>query len=48
MAQDAIDAFQGILPGKMEVLDKAKLWTPEHVGDQEGFLESMAAAAVSC
>ena len=31
--------------GKMEKLDMAKLWTPEYIGDQEGFLESMAAAA---
>ena len=31
--------------GKMEQLDIAKLWTPEFIGDQEGFLESMAAAA---
>ena len=31
--------------GKMEVLDMAKLWTPEYIGDQDGFLESMAAAA---
>ena len=31
--------------GKMEVLDIAKLWTPEFIGDQNGFLESMAAAA---
>ena len=31
--------------GKMEVLDMAKLWTKEYIGDQEGFLESMAAAA---
>lgn len=31
--------------GKMEKLDIAKLWTPEFIGDQEGFLESMAAAA---
>ena len=31
--------------GKMEVLDTAKLWTPEFIGDQDGFLESMAAAA---
>ena len=31
--------------GKMEVLDIAKLWTPEYIGDQDGFLESMAAAA---
>ena len=31
--------------GKMEVLDMAKLWTPEYVGNQDGFLESMAAAA---
>ena len=31
--------------GKMEVLDMAKLWTPEFIGDQDGFLESMAAAA---
>ena len=31
--------------GKMEKLDMAKLWTPEYVGDQDGFLESMAAAA---
>ena len=23
----------------------AKLWTPEYIGDQDGFLESMAAAA---
>ncbi len=31
--------------GKMEKLDMAKLWTPEFIGDQDGFLESMAAAA---
>ena len=31
--------------GKMEILDMAKLWTPEFIGDQDGFLESMAAAA---
>ncbi|MBQ8703750.1 MAG: DUF362 domain-containing protein [Bacteroidales bacterium] len=31
--------------GKMEVLDMARLWTPEFIGDQDGFLESMAAAA---
>ena len=31
--------------GKMSKLDMAKLWTPEFIGDQEGFLESMAAAA---
>ena len=31
--------------GKMEKLDMEKLWTPEFVGDQDGFLESMAAAA---
>jgi hypothetical protein len=31
--------------GKMEKLDMAKLWTPEYIGDQDGFLESMAAAA---
>ena len=31
--------------GKMEVLDIAKLWTPECIGDQNGFLESMAATA---
>ena len=31
--------------GKMEKLDIARLWTPEFIGDQEGFLESMAAAA---
>ena len=31
--------------GKMEVLDMAKLWTPEFIGDQDGFLESMAVAA---
>ena len=31
--------------GKMEVLDMARLWTPEYIGDQDGFLESMAAAA---
>ena len=29
----------------MEVLYMEKLWTPEHIGDQDGFLESMAAAA---
>lgn len=33
--------------GKMEVLDMEKLWTPEYIGDQDGFLESMAAAAQS-
>ena len=31
--------------GKMQKLDMAKLWTPEYIGDQDGFLESMAAAA---
>ena len=31
--------------GTMEKLDMAKLWTPEYIGDQDGFLESMAAAA---
>lgn len=31
--------------GKMNKLDMSKLWTPEYVGDQDGFLESMAAAA---
>ena len=31
--------------GKMEVLDMEKLWTPEFIGNQDGFLESMAAAA---
>jgi len=31
--------------GKMEVLDMTKLWTPEYIGNQDGFLESMAAAA---
>jgi uncharacterized Fe-S center protein len=29
----------------MEKLDMAKLWTPEYIGNQDGFLESMAAAA---
>lgn len=31
--------------GKMEKLDMGKIWTPEHIGNQDGFLESMAAAA---
>ena len=31
--------------GKMEKLDMAQLWTPAFIGDQDGFLESMAAAA---
>ena len=31
--------------GKMEVLDMAKLWTPDFIGDQDGFLEIMASAA---
>ena len=31
--------------GKMEKLDMEILWTEEYVGDQDGFLESMAAAA---
>ena len=31
--------------GKMEVLDMEKLWTEEYIGNQDGFLESMAAAA---
>jgi uncharacterized Fe-S center protein len=29
----------------MEKLDMSRLWTPEFIGDQDGFLESMAAAA---
>ncbi|MDD2601325.1 MAG: DUF362 domain-containing protein [Prevotella sp.] len=31
--------------GKMSKLDRSKLWTREYTGDQDGFLESMAAAA---
>lgn len=31
--------------GKMSKWDEKKLWTPEYIGDQDGFLESMAAAA---
>lgn len=31
--------------GKMEVLDMEALWTDEYIGDQDGFLESMAASA---
>jgi uncharacterized Fe-S center protein len=31
--------------GKMEKLDMGKLWTREFIGNQDGFLESMAAAA---
>ena len=31
--------------GKMEILDMEKLWTREYIGDHDGFLESMAAAA---
>lgn len=31
--------------GKMNKLDERKLWTREFIGDQDGFLESMAAAA---
>ena len=31
--------------GKMRVLDMAKLWTSEYIGNQDGFLESMAASA---
>ena len=31
--------------GKMEKLDMELLWTEEYIGDQDGFLESMAAAA---
>ena len=31
--------------GKMEKLNMSKLWTPEYIGNQDGFLESMAAAA---
>ncbi|MBQ9202256.1 MAG: DUF362 domain-containing protein [Bacteroidales bacterium] len=31
--------------GKMETLDMSRLWTPEFIGNQDGFLESMAAAA---
>ena len=31
--------------GKLNKLDERRLWTPEMTGDQDGFLESMAAAA---
>ena len=31
--------------GKMEKLDMSKLWTPEYIGNQDGFLESIAAPA---
>ena len=31
--------------GKMRVLDMTKLWTSEYIGNQDGFLESMAASA---
>ena len=31
--------------GKMEKLDMSRLWTPEYIGNQDRFLESMAAAA---
>ena len=31
--------------GKMEKWDMSRLWTPEMIGDQDGFLENMAAAA---
>ncbi|MBQ6378793.1 MAG: DUF362 domain-containing protein, partial [Prevotella sp.] len=31
--------------GKMAKLDMNKLWTPAYIGNQDGFLESMAAAA---
>jgi hypothetical protein len=31
--------------GKMEKLDIDNLWTPDYIGNQDGFLESMAAAA---
>jgi uncharacterized Fe-S center protein len=31
--------------GKMNKLDMSKLWTPEYICNQDGFLESMAAAA---
>lgn len=31
--------------GKMTKLEVSKLWTPEFIGNQDGFLESMAAAA---
>ena len=31
--------------GKMEKLDMGRLWTREFIGNQDGFLESMAAAA---
>lgn len=31
--------------GKMAKLEISKLWTPQYTGDQDGFLESMAAAA---
>ncbi len=31
--------------GKMNKLDMHKLWTPEYIGNQDGFLESMAASA---
>ena len=37
--------FKKQLKAAMEVLDMAKLWTEEYIGDQDGFLESMAAAA---
>lgn len=31
--------------GKMDKLNMDSLWTPKYIGDQDGFLESMAAAA---
>ena len=31
--------------GKMEKLDISKLWTPEYIGNQDGFLEATPAAA---
>ena len=31
--------------GKMNKLNMDSLWTPKYIGDQDGFLESMAAAA---
>lgn len=31
--------------GKMEKLNMGQLWTPAYIGNQDGFLESMAAAA---
>jgi hypothetical protein len=31
----------------MEKLDMSKLWTPEFIGNQDGFLESMPPSSVS-